>query len=140
MTPKKQEGNRLVVADAGWAETIPDWLLGAVKSERMILGLAGVMRPELPDRLGDAEVCVYLYTASLRAPMSHNYTNIYLHLASKLMRKRGATVPDGLGPDSLDPDEERELGDLRRELWRARGGRIKSPLLDAMRKLGKRSK
>lgn len=136
--PKKQQGNRLVVADAGWAETVPDWLLKAVKSERMIVGMAGVIKPDMEGAVGDAEVCVYLYTASLRAPVSLSLCNIYLNLAAKLMEQRGRPIPGEAEDRELDADEERELEDLRRELWRKRGGRIKSPLLDMMRSLGKR--
>ena len=138
MVRASTKANRLVVADAGWAETIPDWLLEEVRTERMIMGLAGIMKPEMEGEVGDAEVCVYLYTASLRAPMSQAHTEIYLNLASKLMERRGIAVPDDIRGHDLRPAEVDELRELRRELWRARGGRISSPLLDAMRDLSKK--
>jgi len=66
---------------------IPDWLLEEVKAERLVLGLASILRPELEGAASDAEVCVYLYTASLRAPMAPEYVQVYLHLVAKLMKR-----------------------------------------------------
>jgi hypothetical protein len=132
---RSTKANRLVVTDAGWAETIPDWLLAEVRNERILLGLAGIMKPETEGEVGDAEVCAYLYTASLRAPMSQAHTEIYLNLAAKLMERRGTQVPDDMRGHELRPAEIDELRELRRELWRVRGGRISSPLLAAMRGL-----
>ena len=75
--------NRLVVADIGWAESIPEWVKEAIREERMINGLIGIMSGE--EEVGDAEVLVYLYTANLRGPISHylsevlNPLKIYLY-------------------------------------------------------------
>ena len=35
--------NKLVVANRGWAETIPEWLLDEVRAERLVYGLADIM-------------------------------------------------------------------------------------------------
>jgi len=131
----RRDGNRLVVGSAAWADTIPEWLLKEVEAERMVLGLASILKPGLDGEVGDAEVCVYLYTASLRAPMLSEHVQIYLHLASKLMKKRGMEVPPDIdvSEDDLRPGEMDELAELRRQIWQARGGRIQHPLLDAMR-------
>jgi hypothetical protein len=142
MSKGRPKENRLVVGDAGWAETLPDWLLEEVKSERIILGLVGMMNPDLP-KVGDAEVCVFLYTSSLRAPMSSEHTQIYLYLGAKLMKRR---LKNAEGEDRELPEmmvesiergltdwEEKELEDLRDMLYRKRGGEIAHPVLDAMR-------
>jgi len=47
--------NRLVVADSGWAETLPDWLIKEVKAERLMYGLASITNPNCP-KVGDAEM------------------------------------------------------------------------------------
>ena len=142
MPKEKPKENRLVVADAGWAETLPDWLLEEVKSERMILGLAGMTNPDLP-KVGDAEVCAFLCTSSLRAPMSSEHTQIYIYLSGKLMKKHweNTGVEDQELPDimvesierGLTDYEKSKLEDLRDMLYRKRGGEIVHPLLDAMR-------
>ena len=116
---------------------IPDWLLEEVKAERLVLGLASILRPELEGAASDAEVCVYLYTASLRAPMAPEYVQVYLHLVAKLMKRRGVEVPLDIevGEQDLRPDELAALAELRQEIWRARGGHIHHPLLEAVRSL-----
>jgi hypothetical protein len=128
---------RLVVGDAAWADTIPEWLKAEVAAERLVLGLAGVLKPELEGRVGYAEVCVYLYTASLRAPMPSEYAQVYLHVSSTLMKRRGMQVPEEcvVTEEQLRPDENRVLEELRRDLWRLRGGAVKHPVIDAVRAL-----
>ncbi len=74
--------NRLVVGDVGWAETIPDWLLEEVKAERFFLGLGSLISD--CEKVGDAEACVYLYTASLRQPLDHYQAEVYIYLTAKL--------------------------------------------------------
>ncbi len=105
--------NRLVVADKGWAESIPGWLKQEVIMERMLN----------PEKVGEGELCMYLFTASLKAPMGHNMSRVYLHLSSKIMKRKGIDLPLEV-EDKLDPDQERELDQLRREIYKARGGKI----------------
>lgn len=105
--------NRLIVADKGWAESIPGWLKEEVIMERMLN----------PDKVGDAELCLYLFTASLKAPMGHNMSRVYFYLTNKIMKSKGIELPLEVG-DKLDPDQEGELDQLRREIYKARGGKI----------------
>jgi len=139
MKVKKQ--NRLVVGSLSWSDTIPDWLLEAVRVERMICGFAGILGkgPEEEQEVGDAEACVYLYTRSLEAPMDSEMTTIYLYLATKFMQKRTKNIPDSIKVEKLSKYEKSELSRLKRQLYRARGGHIKHPLLDAMRQLSKKA-
>lgn len=134
---KKQKQNRLVVGDASWAKDIPKWLLEEIETERMLLGLITISNPDLP-KVGDAEVTAYLFTASLRAPIGHTLTEIYLYLFTKIMTKRKTKVPDDIRKEKLTPYEERELEDLRAMIYRCRGGEINHPILNAMRELKKR--
>lgn len=140
---KKPKENRLVVADAGWADTIPEWLLEEVKTERLTLGLGSIVNPDIP-KVGDAEVCVYLYTAGLRGPLSAEHTQIYINLAGRLARRHWkkvnteegdevSCVKEEINERDLTRYEERVLEDLRSMLYRKRGGEISHPLLDAMR-------
>ena len=84
--------NRIVVADLNWAETVPEWLKEEVKSERLILGLRSVLKPIR--EVGDAEVCLYLYTAGLRQPLTYELTEVYVHLVGKLLKKRGKEISE----------------------------------------------
>jgi len=127
--------NRLIVGDKSWADTIPEWLLDEVRAERLIYGLVGLINPDAP-RVGDAELCVYLYTASLRAPMYDEHNQIYIYLVAKLMRKQGKELQDFMQEKldrGLSLDEERELKDLKDMIYSRRGGDINHPVLNFMR-------
>lgn len=131
--------NKLVVANVGWANAIPEWLLEEIKAERMILGLAGIMKPLEPhQQVGDAEVLVYLMTESLTQPLSNEHYTIYLYLFNKIMKRNGKEIPEGLKFDrELDSYHKHILNDLKYMIWKHRGGEIKHPLLNAMRELKK---
>lgn len=137
MKPKQ---NRLVVGDASWADMIPKWLLDEIGNERMLMGLVGIMKSDLApsDRVGDAEMCAYLMTASMRAPMPYQYTEIYVWLTARVMERTGKELPDFLEAKlkrGLTQDEERELRELRSQIYRSRGGEISHPLLDVLREM-----
>lgn len=131
--------NRLVVGDSQWADAIPEWLLEEIKSERLIYGLAGLINPDAP-KVGDAEIVAYLMTASFRAPMHHEYAEIYVYLTAKVIQSQGREIDDFMIEKlnrGLSRDEERILEDLRHSIYRARGGEIDSPLLSALRQFKK---
>jgi hypothetical protein len=132
---------RLVVGDQSWADMIPAWVMSAIETERMIQGFADLLKPgELPEEVGDAEIVAYLMTASMRAPMPYYYTEIYIWAAAKLSKEHGKPLHDFMEEalkKGLSQDEQRELKELRRDLWLKRGGRVRTPLLDALREFKK---
>lgn len=138
MKPKE---NRLIVADSGWAETIPEWILEAIKTERLIGSLGNLLKPGVYD-VGDAEVLAYLYTANLRGNISHEHSEIFIYLTGKCMIKYQKIKEEDL-PDfvreklkkGLSQDEEYYLNILKQDLFRVRGGEIYSPLIDALKSL-----
>lgn len=139
----KIQTNRLVVADTGWAESIPDWIKEEIKSERILYGMADIMNKT--ETVGDAEVAAYLFTANLKGPVSHEFGQIYIYLTGKLMQK-SKTLSDNELPDfiqkkvkeGLDEDEKYELQRLKHDLYRKRGGEINSPILNILRGLSKK--
>ena len=132
----KQKENRLVVGDATWADTIPEWLLNEVKAERMIYGLACLMNGGRA-KVGDAEVAVYLMTASHRQPLSSEHTNIYMYLVTQLFKNRDREVPESIKKEKLTEWEEHGREELRSMIYEKRGGEINHPLLNAMKELNK---
>lgn len=136
----KTKENRLVVADSGWAETIPKWILEEIKEERMMGGMIDIIKGT--ETVGDAEVLAYLYTANLRGPVSHEMGEIYIYLTGKVMQKSKGLKEDEM-PDflqeklknGLTEDEKRELNILKQDLYRKRGGKINTPLLNILREL-----
>lgn len=138
MAAKAKKENRLVVGSSSWAESLPDWLLDEIRSERMILGLvsiAGTLTNS--EKVGNAETIAYLMTASQRAPLPHNLIEVYLYLTTKVMKRRDTVVPDDIRKTELSRDEERELQELKSMIYSKRGGDIQHPVLDAMRQLKK---
>lgn len=132
---------RLVVGDASWAADIPQWVLDAVASERILQGFMDLMKPgEQKEEVGDAEVVAYLMPASMRAPMPYYYVEIYIWVVARLSQAHGRLVLDFMQEKlakGLTRDEERELEELRRHLWRVRGGKVRTPLFDALQQLKK---
>ena len=136
--------NRLVVADAGWAETLPEWILEEIKQERILYGMCDILKGT--ETVGDAEVLAYLYTANLRGPVSHEFGEIYIYLTAKVMQKSKGLKEDEL-PDfmqeklkkGLEDYEKSELQVLKQDLYKKRGGKINSPLLDVLRELKKKN-
>lgn len=137
---EKEKTNRLIVADSGWAETIPEWILKEIEAERMINGMVNITRKKKVEdweTVGNAEVVAYLYTHSLRASMSTEFTNIYLYLTTKLMKDRkGVDVPDDIKTKKLTQQEESELKILKQDIARVRG-KINHPLFDILNELKK---
>lgn len=132
-------GNRLVVADVGWAETIPDWLKKEVESERMVSGFADVLDKGIKE-VGDAEACLYLYTLNLKQSVSHDMGGIYIYLASKLCKKQGMKLESFMEKkvkDGLEPDQERELRILKQELYTKRGGKVEHPIFEILNQMKK---
>ena len=127
--------NRLVVADAGWAETIPSWMLDEIRSERLTLGLINILDPG-SSSVGDAELCAYLYTLSLRQPLTTDYTGIYIFLMATLMKRKDKSLLDCMEEklkQGLTREETRKLEELRNTIHRVRG-EINHPVLDVQRK------
>lgn len=127
---------KLIVADKGWAETAPEWLLGEVEMERTAQAFASLLgnmrRKKIPKEVGDAEACLYLYTLSLRVPMNHEYGNIYLFLCNRMMERQGMEIPEDVRVDGLSDWEASLLQGLKSDLWRKRGGKITTSLTDAL--------
>lgn len=139
----KTKENRLVVADSGWAESIPEWILEEIKQERILYGMADIMKGT--KTVGDAKVLAYLYTANLHSPVSHEMGQIYIYLTGKVMQKSKGLKEDEL-PDfvreklkkGLTEYEQRELNILKQDLYRRRGEEINTPILDVLRELKKK--
>lgn len=126
--------NRLVVGSP-WGDSIPDWVLEEIRAERLILGLVGIAKDDFSDadKVGDTEILAYLMTASLRAPLPHTLAEIYFYLTTKVMERRGKTVPNDIRKTELSRNEERELQELKYTIYQKRGGDIQHPLLEVMR-------
>ena len=105
----------IIVMPGGWGETLPEWIKARITLERLAQNMKE-LRGEQPTGT-DAEATAYLYTASLTAPMGHEWTNIYLYLGTKAM---GDRMPEAISQKELTNSEKGLLHDLKEWLWKQR--------------------
>ena len=102
----------IIVHLGGWGDSLPDWIRGEITLERLVENMRSIKEAD-GHKGTDAEAVAYLYTASLTAPMTENWTRIYLYVASKEMAKHGTEVPDDIKVESLSDYELGELNKLK---------------------------
>ena len=69
----------------------------------------------------DAEACAYLYAAALTQPLGHDWTQIYLYIATQTYRRWGKNeMPGDIAVDKLDDEQMRELNRLKAWLYHKR--------------------
>ena len=106
----------IIVYPGGWGDTLPDWLKEAITLERLETNIK-VSHNDEPTGT-NAEACAYLYTAGLTAPMDHDWSQIYLYVATQTYsRHKGNQVPDDIRVESLTDYQMGELGRLKSWLF-----------------------
>jgi hypothetical protein len=113
----------IIVFPGGWGDTLPEWLKNTIPLERLAMNMRALKGGEMTGT--DAEACAYLYTASLTQPMGHDWTQIYLYIATKVYEKwrtkeSGVTMPSDIAVDKLDDEQMRELNRLKAWLYHKR--------------------
>jgi hypothetical protein len=113
----------IIVFPGGWGDTLPEWLKSTITLERLAVNMKALKGEEMTGT--DAEACAYLYTASLTQPMGHDWTQIYLYIATKVYEKwrtkeSGVTMPPDIAADKLDDEQMREFYRLKAWLYRKR--------------------
>ena len=109
----------ILVFPGGWGDTLPEWLKGAITTERLLMNMRALKGEEMTGT--DAEACAYLYTAGLTAPMDHDWAQIYLYVATQTYRRWGKNeMPGDIAVDSLRDDQMAELKRLKDWLYRQR--------------------
>ena len=106
----------ILVFPGGWGDTLPEWLRGAITMERLIENMKALKGGELTGT--DAEACAYLYTASLTAPMDHDWSQIYLYVATQTYKRCGKNqMPSDITVDSISDYQMNELKRLKAWLY-----------------------
>ncbi len=113
----------IIVTPGGWGDTLPDWIKEAITLERLIENVRTLKGGEMTGT--DAEACAYLYTASLDAPLGHDWTQIYLYIAGKAYEKHrtpdsGVKMPDDIRVESLNDEQMRDLNRLKGWIYQTR--------------------
>jgi hypothetical protein len=109
----------IIVFPGGWGDTLPEWLKGAITMERLEMNMKALKGEEMTGT--DAEACAYLYTASLTAPMNHDWSDIYLYVAGRTYKRWGkGEMPADIGVDAISDHQMGELNRLKEWLYRQR--------------------
>jgi len=113
----------ILVFPGGWGDTLPEWLKNAITLERLMMNVEALKTGEMTGT--DAEACAYLNTASLTQPMGHDWTQIYLYIATKVYERHrtkdsGVTMPEDIRVETLNDDQMRDLNRLKAWLYQKR--------------------
>lgn len=108
----------IIVYPSGWEDTLPEWIKQRITVERLIEQIK-ITQGEEPVAT-DAEALAYIYPASLAFPMNHDWTQIYLYLATKVCGNEGKQVPDDIRVDTLNKEQEADLRRLKEWIYRTR--------------------
>ncbi len=109
----------IIVFPGGWGDSLPEWLKSAITLERLVMNMGGLKGEELTGT--DAEACAYLMTLSLTQPMSSDWTQVYLYVATKTCQKHGkGEMPADIAVSSLSDHQRAELKRFRDWLYHTR--------------------
>ena len=110
----------IIVYPGGWGDTLPEWIKTQITMERLVENMKDAHGEQLTGT--DAEVTAYLYTASLTAPMSEDWTKIDLYVAGKTYARanRGGEVPEDIKVESLNEGQMADLNRLKEWIYHQR--------------------
>jgi hypothetical protein len=101
----------IVFPGGGWERDLPERLKTELPARRLAHVYLCLEGKEKWNEACDLEALLYLYPASLTAPMSERWTRIYLYLGTKCL---GDRFPADIRHDSLSDYDMQELRDLKR--------------------------
>ena len=111
-----------IVSPGGWGADTPAWLKQQATIERLALAKSGIQTAT------DAEAAIYLMSASLEAPLDHDWTEIYLYVAHKSLVAHGREVPKDLKVENITQYQQHKLDRMKSWIYAARGKhRVKTP-------------
>ena len=128
----------IVLHNASWGDTLPDWLRQIVPLARSAQVTAEITGEVEPGLVTLEEVCAYLYTASLAFPMHRDYAEVYVWVTAQVLARHGraasveavfaALGEAGAHNQTLTQYQEREVlrvlqRDIRRSVARHSAGR-----------------
>jgi len=109
----------IIVFPGGWGDSLPEWLKNAITLERLVMNMSALKGEEMTGT--DAEACAYLMTLSLTQPMSSDWTQVYLYVATQTCQKHGkGEMPADIAVNSLSDHQMAELKRFKDWLYQRR--------------------
>ena len=96
----------LVVYPSGWMEDLPEDLKKRLPTDRLIHNMLCLQGKASPDEACDLEALLYMYPRTLEAPLSEQWTRIYLYLGTKVMGPN--KIPEDIKQETLTEHDMRE--------------------------------
>jgi len=120
----------IVVSSTGWGDIVPRELRQHITLARLFKNMeivkGGSKEATIP------ELCAYLMTASLEAPLDEQWARIYMFVAGEYMRgwgkKKEEEIPDFMREVRLDDYDRSELRNLGEWIYRKRREALKQKL------------
>ena len=108
----------IIVYPSGWEDTMPDWIKSRITLDRLLMNMKALKGEEMTGT--DSEALAYMYPASLAFPLDHDWTQIYLYLASKVCPLEGKEVPEDIKVDELNRNQMDDLNRLKAWIYQKR--------------------
>lgn len=132
----KEKNTPIVVANTEW--DLPKNIIKYVQEERMINGLIDMIKPLSPEEsVGYAECVAYLMPELQKRLLSPKVTKIYLYCVTQLMKRKKIKVSKEIAINELTDFEMRELNELKKWIYKSRGGKEKNPIINALKEVFK---
>lgn len=106
----------IICHQSPWMDTLPKSLKEQITLDRLIELMLATKEKREPTAT-DSEALAYLYPASLEAPLGHLWTNIYLYLGTRVIKRQGRKFPEDIALETLDQQEEYELRRLKNWIY-----------------------
>ena len=133
---KDKKNTPIIVANTNWP--LPDNLIRWVEAERMVNGLIDMTNKLTPEEsVGYAEVVAYLNPATNQAPLRSEVTEIYLYCFTQLMKRQKIEVSKDITVEKLSDYQMEKLNELKRWIYKQRGGKESNPLINALKEVFK---
>jgi hypothetical protein len=112
----------IILYPGGWEASLPPRLWERIRLERFVQQMKA--KGKKIEESTDAEAMAYLYTVTLVGPIGDDWAKIYMWLGRDMLPEG---VPrDEFVPKSLSSDQQRQLDDLKRWIYRKKTAGRKS--------------
>ena len=123
-----------MVANTEW--DLPENIIKYIQEERMVNGLIDMIKPLTPEEsVGYAECVAYLMPEFSKRLLSSRTTKIYLYCVTQLMKKKKIKVSKDIAVNELTDFEMKELNQLKKWIYKSRGGKEKNPIINALKEV-----
>ena len=120
-----KENTPILIANTRWP--LPENLIKKVQAERMINSLIEFAQPLTPEEsIGYAEVVAYIMPETSQRVLTSDVVKIYLYCVTKMLEKEKEAIPEECRVDDLTEYEMQKLNELKKWIYKNRGGKEKN--------------